>query len=557
MAQKKTNIKIKHRKFNLYNKKKSKARQALALILTIAAACVLGVVGYGIGKPVLEYFQNRGQYTSDPSDSSGFGTDSPDSSDNPDSIDSADSSDTGSSVSSDSSTESAPPVVNEPQFPSAMYFLPENAAANSTSLNSAIAAAKNAGHTVVAVTLKDQTGRFLYKTDIAGVKETDSITGTLTAAQISDIIVKAGLTPAAKISTLMDRTNPNRVDGGYELASETGYWLDNAPTKGGKPWLSPFKTETAAFMTNITNELAAAGFEYIICADTRYPAFHNVDITTYLKNLPLTDASKRTAALWTVLDAVDAAASSKDAEMWIEMSSAALLAENRSCTDAEIISDKNKTGASRIIIDYAAPSAGTTASSSKPSGTSVTPASSATASSSSPPSTPSSSSSSTSSSSSSSSSTSPTSSSSTSSKPPSSSSSSSSSGPASSSSSSSSTATDIFADSPTAADVPVSSSTVTDIFVSTSVPIAAASDTESSRAPAGSGAASSTTVRAERSAAPSGAANAYQTAKDFAAKAKAELGGAEIAVLVKGFSGSALADVRKAFEEAGIPVYEQ
>ncbi|MDE7362714.1 MAG: hypothetical protein K2N38_12365 [Oscillospiraceae bacterium] len=517
MAQKKTNIKIKHRKFNLYNKKKSKARQALTVILTIFAACALGVVGYGIGKPVLEYFQNKGQYTSDPSDSSdsGFVTDSTGSSDGSETSEP-------SSSSTDSSTE--PSVVDEPHILDAMYFLPESAAANSTSLNSAIAAAKNAGHTVVAVTLKDQTGHFLYKTDIAGVKDTDSITGTLTAAQISDIITKAGLTPAAKISTLMDRTNPNRVDGGYELATGDGYWLDNAPTKGGKPWLSPFKTETAAFMTNITNELTAAGFEYIICADTRYPAFHTVDISTYLKNLPLSDAAKRASALWTVLDAVNSAASGKDAQMWIEISSASLLAENKSCTDAEIIADKAKTGESRIIIDYAATttsappaSSTTTGTSSAPSSTSST-SSTPTSSSSAPvstPSTPTSTSSTTSS---------------TSSAPP----------VQSSSTPHSSTVT------PPASSSTSSSSAVTPPASSSTSSLGGFREPEIS-----------TTVTAERAAAPSGAANAYQTAKDFAAKAKAELGGAEIAVLVKGFSGSALEDVRRAFEEAGIPVYAQ
>ncbi|MBD5384055.1 MAG: hypothetical protein HDR72_03535 [Ruminococcaceae bacterium] len=412
MAQKKTNIKIKRKKFNLYNKKKSKARQALTVILTIAAACVLGIVGYGIGKPVLDYFQNRGQYTSDPSsdssDMSGIISDSSDT-DNSNGSDNSDSSAFSSDAegSSDSSQNSEPVV---PAADGTMYFLPDNAAASSASLNSALAAAKSAECTTVAVTLKDANGFFYYKTGIASVKDTDSVKGTLTAAQIYDIITKAGFAPAARISTLMDSNNPGATGGSYELAGEAGYWLDNRKENGGKTWLSPFKNATTTFLKSVTDEITAAGFKNIICANTRYPAFHNVDITTYLKDLPLGDATKRTAALWSVLDAISTSASGKEAQMWIEISSESVLAENKSCTDSEIFSDKTKTAASKIIFSYAA-----------------------------------------------------------------------------------------------------------------------------------SG----------------NASDAYKNAKDFAVKAKAAANGAETAVLIKGFSGSALSDVQKAFKEADMPVYAQ
>ncbi len=423
MAQKKTNIKIKRKKFNLYNKKKSKARQALTVILTIAAACALGIVGYGIGKPVLDYFQNRGQITSDNSASgSGVISDNSESSVS----DGADNSDTSggsgnsavgdsgggsdvenSSGGSDNSQNSGDAL---PFSDGSVYFLPDNAAASSASLNSALAAAKSTGYSTVAVTLKDSSGFFYYKTNIAGVKDGDSVKGTLTAQQIYDLVTKAGFVPVARISTLMDSSNTSAVGGGYELAGETGYWLDNRKEKGGKTWLSPFKNATSTFLKNITNEITAAGFKGMICANTRYPVFHSVDITTYLKDLPLTDNTKRTAALWSVLDAINATASAKDAQVWIEINSESVLAESAGCTDAEIFSDKTKTAAAKYIFNYT--SAGN-------------------------------------------------------------------------------------------------------------------------------------------------ASDAYKNAKEFAAKAKAAVNGAEISVFVKDLSGSALDDVRRAFKEADIPVYSQ
>lgn len=417
MAQKKTNIKIKRKKFNLYNRKKSKARQALTVILTIAAACALSIVGYGIGKPVLDYFQNRGQITSDDSSNgsvSGMISDSSDVSESsaPGVADDSNNSDIsgGSGNSGGGSDNSQDPADVIPTSDGTVYFLPDNAAASSASLNSALAAAKSAGYSTVAVTLKDPSGFFYYKTNIAGVKDVDSVKGTLTAQQIYDLVTKAGFVPVARISTLMDSNNPGSVGGSYELAGETGYWLDNRKEKGGKTWLSPFKNATATFMKNITNEITAAGFKGMICANTRYPVFHSVDITTYLRDLPLTDNAKRTAALWSVLDAINTTASAKDAQVWIEINSEGVLAENAGCTDAEIFSDKTKTAAAKYIFSYTSTGS---------------------------------------------------------------------------------------------------------------------------------------------------ASDAYKNAKDFAAKAKTAVNGAEMSVLVKGLSGSALDDVRRAFKEAGIPVYSQ
>ncbi|MCM1167510.1 MAG: hypothetical protein NC401_16015 [Ruminococcus sp.] len=409
MAPKKTNIKIKRSKVNLYNKKKSKARQALTVILTIAAACVLGVVGYGVGKPVLDYLRSGAQYTSD-----GSSGEQPSGSDMSGAVgESGSDAQSASESSAGSAPESSLPDssdVSAPVFDGSMYFLPDNAAASSTSLNSALAAAKSAGATTVAVTLKDQKGNFLYKSGIAEIAT--SITGTLTAAQISDIITKAGFVPAAKISTLMDSLNPAIVDASYEHSPTSPYsgcWLDNRQDRGGKLWISPFKNNAATFLKKITSELTAAGFSHIICANTRFPAFFESDMTVYLSDLPLKDSAKRAAALWSVLDAIDAASGDKT-QMWIELESAGIAAESRLGTDAEICSDKTKLAASKIIINYTAGG---------------------------------------------------------------------------------------------------------------------------------------------------NAADAYKNAKDFAAKAKTVLGGAETAVLIKGFSGSALADVQRAFKEADLPVLVQ
>ena len=347
MKPKKTKIKIKHKQFNLYNKKKSKAKQALTVILTIVAACVLGVVGYGIGKPVMDYILGNTQFT--PGDSSD--SDGSDGSDSSSEVSNGESGD-----SSDSSPASSDNNPNTPVTPAngTMYMLPDNAAASSASLNSALAAAKSTGHTTVVVTLKDNDGMFLYKSGITGIKDT-SVTGTLTAAQICDIITKAGLTPAAKISTVMDKTNGNSIGGNYNIAGSPNVnWIDAKKENGGKLWLSPFKDNTIKFIGSISEELSTAGFKHIICANTMYPVFHSYDLKNYLRDLPLTDSAKRTAALWNVLDSAKSGAAKNGAQLWIEIAGEDLLNDTKDSTSAELCLNTAKLNGAKLIIDYSA-----------------------------------------------------------------------------------------------------------------------------------------------------------------------------------------------------------
>ena len=346
MPPKKTNIKIKRSKFNLYNKKKSKAQRVLRVIITIIVVCGLGVLGYGLGKPLIKYIQEKGSNTE--SDVSSAITAIINSQ-----IEQTTSEQTVSeNVSSTESVEESEPPA--PLTTDKVYYLAEDAALSEASLSAAVEEAKNSGCSVAAVTLKNADGYMLYKTEIAGVKDTEIVTGTLTAAQIAEKISAAGLTPAARINTLMDKIGAVYTEGNYELAGAQGggCWLDNAQSKGGKPWLSPFKEKTVGYIGNVSAELSKAGFKQIICVNTRYPAFHGVDISTYLNDLPLNDSAKRAEALWNVVNSAKENAENGGAELWLEMSGAGVVAETRDCTDAELILDSEKLSTVKIAVNY-------------------------------------------------------------------------------------------------------------------------------------------------------------------------------------------------------------
>lgn len=330
-------IKIKHRKYNLYPRKKSKSRRVVTAILTVAVLAALCVLGYGLGRPLVDYFQNR----RNESQTSSAWTPPP----------SAEISSTSEEAAEQSSEEAAEPT-EEAEQQSSVFILPEGAADNSDSLKSALAAAKNGGYTDITVTLKDEVGSFLYKTTVSGVPESQ-ISGSLTAKQIADIIISSGFTPHARINTLLDRTSQT-IDGKtvcYMIA-DGGIWHDFYVAQGGKSWLDPFNENTAEYLSAVTAELSNAGFRSVVLANMRYPEFNPQDYTNFLRQLSISDDNARLEALWNVTDACIAAAEPYGTEIMLEMGSNELFAESQALTAAELSGSRENLKNAVLLVDY-------------------------------------------------------------------------------------------------------------------------------------------------------------------------------------------------------------
>lgn len=338
---KKKNIKIKHRKYSLYQRKKSKGRKVLTVVLMIVLVAGLCVLGYGLGRPLVEYFSGKNT-ESQPSSAWTPPTTAA----------------TGEQT-SDSTSEASGAATTEPTAEAqphaksvSAFILPESAVLSSESLNSALAAAKNGGYTEVTVTLKDETGSFLYKTAVEGVAESQ-ITGTLTAKQIVEIITKAGFTPSARINTLLDRTS--QTYGGENICymiADGGIWHDYYVDRGGKSWLNPFAEGTAKCLAAITAELSEAGFGSVILANTVFPVFNQQDYTNFLRQLSIADSSARLEALWNVISACADAAKPSGAAVLLEMSDADLFADDKGLTSAEPAGDKQNLKTVSLLVDF-------------------------------------------------------------------------------------------------------------------------------------------------------------------------------------------------------------
>lgn len=259
---KQKSIKIKRSKGRLYKKKKSAGRKIVETLALIVVVGGLIFVGYSAAGPLISHLSGGGE-----SDSS-VSMWTPD--------ESTLNSGTNAEDTSESPTESEKAPVSDGI---GAYLLSETAMQSSSSLNSALSAAKKSGFNIVLIPVKTTEGNILYTSNVSYIKDTGLITGTLSAAQIAGYAKTMGLTPKAVLPTLLDSKSSAYIeDTGYSFADGSGWsWLDAAAESGGKRWMDPFLTGTKKYYFDLSKELIGAGFEEVILSELRYPDFADYD----------------------------------------------------------------------------------------------------------------------------------------------------------------------------------------------------------------------------------------------------------------------------------------
>ncbi len=248
------------------NYRKKRNRKILKVFLIIILLAALVFLGYSVAKPIHNYIISK----------------------------------TGESISEDEVW--TPPVITEPvdEEPEpeetekttqpaeeekkpqtdvfSAYQLPTEALASTESLMNALSTAKEIGYTAVSVPLKAEGGQIYYNTASEMARSSENaVVGTMYAGQIASIIKSEGFIAIAYINLLEDNNRYGEKRTGSYRTTDDSTWLDNAPTKGGKPWLSPFETDTQAFVQFIANEAAGARFDHIVFDGAVFPNFRNSD----------------------------------------------------------------------------------------------------------------------------------------------------------------------------------------------------------------------------------------------------------------------------------------
>jgi hypothetical protein len=355
---KKYGVKIKRTK-TLYKFKKTPLQKAVNTAATLIVVSFLAVAGYSAGKPLVEFLRNGGEssLTEDtvkwtpPSESEitpGISGNTPGK--NP-------------SESANPQEKEKPPV---PAENIRAVYAPDSVLTDENALSAFLVQAKSLNYNAAAVELKNSDGYILYKSELPvfaaspdnpqNPAAAEIVKGTMPLRQIKDVFDKEGLTPIVKINTISDHAAPKYFDGMNYRFNEGGNsykWVDDRPDRGGKPWSDPFKDETKNYVSDIVNEVSAAGFPHIILSGTVFPPFRPYDAS--ILPAQYSDMNSRLNAL---INLIEACVSKKGgAKLYTEMTASDILgiyltaSRGYNFRTAEILNGKDKlTGIDGIVV---------------------------------------------------------------------------------------------------------------------------------------------------------------------------------------------------------------
>ena len=181
----------------------------------------------------------------------------------------------------------------------------EAARLNGDALDNYLSERKAEGYTHIFVELKNVNGYVLFQTDAPQALSFGSVmNGAFDAEVFTEAVKKAGMIPAAKITTLRDPLVAHVRNGNSfaHSSSREVNWLDYSPELGGKPWLNPYMEKARGYIVELTEDAIAKGFEMIVLSDVNFPTRASASMDTIEKE------PSRNAILGQLLDEVQAAA---------------------------------------------------------------------------------------------------------------------------------------------------------------------------------------------------------------------------------------------------------
>lgn len=275
-------------------KKKNTGKKIFLSLVAVISLAGLVFLGYSVGKPIIEYLNTPAAERGDPWVRP---KPAPETEEIP--------------VETEPAEETtAAPIMLTDRF-SAIEISPADMQ-NAETLKAALANAKNQGYSAAVLPLKDIGGVLNYASSSALAQMTDeNVKSTITAPELADIVTSSGLIPIAKLNLLNDNNRYNKL--GIYKNTDGSTWLDNSAAKGGKPWLSPFDSDTQNYFSELSAEISSAGFKHIICCGLEFPPFRNSDLN-YIGD-SVKDANRYKALLLSVESVKSSASGEVAAEM--------------------------------------------------------------------------------------------------------------------------------------------------------------------------------------------------------------------------------------------------
>lgn len=220
-------------------------------------------------------------------------------------------------------------------------------------LDSYLAERKAEGYTHIFVELKNVNGYVLFRTDAPqAVKFGSVISGAFDAEAFTAAVEKAGMVPAAKITTLRDPlvAHVRNENSFAHSSSREVLWLDYSPELGGKPWLNPYMEKARGYIVELSEDAVDKGFDMIVLSDVNFPTRQSASMDTIY-----TEPS-RNAILGQLLDEVQAAVGEVPVLNSVNLAEQFMLTENAPMVDLhEIGYTKNAPYISLAAIEWNKP----------------------------------------------------------------------------------------------------------------------------------------------------------------------------------------------------------
>ena len=333
MARKQKPVKIKRYK-NSMGSSAVTAHKVKQLLPIVAAVLAIVLVGFLLGKPVLNMLSGAGK--SDSSSSSQIVDTSSKLEDSSVQTDV-------SQPSSDVQNDNPQPEVIQPVAKTRIYYYADTSALSTEAgIDGVIAQMKSKGATHLVFDVKNQDGNLLYAS-------ADQYGSQLVADKTVDIkalvskLSQNGITPVARMYTFMDKliSNVERSTAVMYQGTDTR-WLDSGAALGGKAWANPASQIMRDYIISLTDEVMSLGIKEIVYAGFHTPTGYSLDKRDFGATMDQVLASMRS-----LYNTLEAKVSAKGGRCSLQVEYSALMPEGNY---SHYIVHPYQLGAENIII---------------------------------------------------------------------------------------------------------------------------------------------------------------------------------------------------------------
>lgn len=281
-------------------------RSALGGVLTVVLLALLGLVGYNIIGPLVTRLSSEAKAPTK--------TDQPFFEQESEPIKTAPTETTAAASQTQTVTTTVSAATAEPQATehtsrfgeqvTLAYCITPETVSDLKLLDTAAEQYAARGYSALVLPMKLSGGALLYASAVPEAAACGASADDAPAPDaVTAVLSRHGLAAVAQMDLLGDNLFPAAFsDGAFLIAENQKRWLDRAEADGGKPWISPYSSHSASYLSALASELVSAGFRTVLCQNLQFPHFYSSDES--LLGRQVTDKKRRTEGLTGLMNSI-------------------------------------------------------------------------------------------------------------------------------------------------------------------------------------------------------------------------------------------------------------